>query len=252
MLLRIGFRPGCKDDGCPVPVGNMWQLDATCSRNSVPLDFHCLLKTSVTRFPLTPAIHYAPSGLKPKTIATRIQPTLECYFLSYSYHKLQMGQVNELETSGLKKKGVYNGCNDNYIPINESRAQNFTHTFHRYEKFVQHTRVSLFGKSNEATLNLAFIVKYIICHAQLILLPTSPIVSMQLHSMVPICLNLSSLKTELLWMTCSNKYIFAIESMATFRSLSREQDCRSVSRMMSMLQNRCLSPESSRLASLHK
>lgn len=131
--------------------------------------------------------------------------------------------------------------------MKESRAQNYTHTclssvivctqtshhtFQRYENCRQHTRVSLFGNSNEATLNRAFTVSNIICHAQLILRPTSLKVSMELHSMVPICLNLSSLKNELLWMTCSNKYTFAIESMATFRTLSREQDWRSGSRML--------------------
>ena len=144
-------------------------------------------------------------------------------------------------------KGVYNGSNDNYIPMSESATQNYTHTclssfivctqsshhsFQRYENFGQHTRVSLSRNSNEATLNCAFTVKNIICHAQLILLLTSLKFSMQLHSLVPICLNLSSLKNELLWMTCSNKYKFALECMATFRRLSREQHCRSVSRML--------------------
>jgi hypothetical protein len=132
--------------------------------------------------------------------------------------------------------------------MNESRAQNWTHTcpssvilctqsshhtVQRCEDFGQHTRVSLFGNCNEATLNRNFTVNNIICLAQLIVLPTPPKVSMQLHSRVPKCLNLSSLKNELLHMTCSKLCTYMLQNRwPHFERLGKRQDFRSVPRML--------------------
>jgi hypothetical protein len=74
------------DGGCPLPFGNMQPLDATCSHNTVAPNFHCQLKTSVTRFPLPLKIQWHSISVDARNALCRNLTESYCNWHTHSAH----------------------------------------------------------------------------------------------------------------------------------------------------------------------
>ena len=194
------------DDGCPLHVANMWHLDATCSQDSVAANFHCHLKTSVTRFPLPLEIERRRIWFDTRNplCLKRTEPKNKCDTHSAYTQKLQSLLFNSHITNVTghwardtqSEKRCIQWLQWELHSRHKCHAQSYMHRclshfngcrqtshniFQRHENFEQSARVSLFGNFIDAALNCAFTVNNIVCHAQYCF-PSALIVWMQLRA----------------------------------------------------------------------